>query len=232
LTAFALDLELPGVTIRPIKQMTGDAEFFEVHLDDVAIADRDRIGEPGEGWSVCRTALSFERVAGSGVGASPPGSVVGRPIEDLVAHLRDELIRPDRATERDRLLREWVSGRLIELLNLRVAATRAAGRPVGPEGSVTKVLQAEHTKRLQQLFVDLAGMSGVAWELSDGWAAGNAWAFLRVQAKTIAGGTSEVLRNQLAERVLGLPREFDSSRILAWNELMGSVHRPSNGSPD
>jgi alkylation response protein AidB-like acyl-CoA dehydrogenase len=218
LTAFGLDMASPGVTVRPIRQMTGDAEFFEVVLDDVRVPDAARIGPPGAGWDVCRTALSFERIAGSGVGAAPPGSVVGRSIEELVAHHRARG-GLDRARA-DRLVRVWIEAELIRLLNRRVAARRAAGQPVGPEGSVTKVLQASHTKALQRLFVVLDGPGGVAWDDGDPWAAANEWAFLRVQAKTIAGGTSEVLRNQLAERVLGLPRDEDPTRALPWEEAL------------
>lgn len=214
MTAFCLDLESSGVTVRSIRQMTGDSEFFEIVLDDVRIADGDRLGPAGSGWDVCRTALSFERIAGSGVGAAPPGSVVGRDVTQL---LECHGSGADGVT-RDRLVRIWMEATLIQLGNRRVAAGREAGRTIGPEGSVTKVLQAEHTKRLQRLFVDLAGPAGVAWEESDGWAVPNAWAFLRVQAKTIAGGTSEVLRNQLAERVLGLPRDDDPSRLLPFSE--------------
>ena len=113
---------------------------------------------------------------------------------------------------------------MIELLNRRVAARRAAGLPVGPEGSVTKVLQAGHTKRLQRLFVDTAAEAGVAWEPGDAWAERNAWAFLRVQAKTIAGGTSEVLRNQLAERILGLPRDEDPTVKQPWCEAVRAAN--------
>ncbi len=214
MTAFCLDLRLPGVTIRPIRQMTGDSEFFEIVLDDVRLGDGDRLGPEGGGWDVCRTALSFERVAGSGVGAAPPGSVVGRDVAQLLGRHGPGADR----VARDRLVRMWMEATLIQLGNRRVAAGRQAGRVIGPEGSVTKVLQAEHTKRLQRLFVDLAGPAGVAWPDGDDWAMPNAWAFLRVQAKTIAGGTSEVLRNQLAERVLGLPRDDDPSRNVPFRE--------------
>lgn len=226
MTAFCLDLERPGVTIRPIRQMTGDAEFFEVVLDGVLLDDTDRLGPTGDGWQVCRTALSFERVAGSGVGAAPPGSVVGRSIEELIAAHRDGGRGVSLSSAaRDRVVREWAVATIVHLLNGRSAARRAAGLPPGPEGSVTKVLQAEHTKRLQELFIDLAGPAGVAWEPGDRWAEPNTWAFLRVRAKTIAGGTSEVLRNQLAERILGLPRDEDPSRGVAWAEALRSARQ-------
>lgn len=216
MTAFGLDMTTPGVTIRPIRQMTGDAEFFETVIDGVIVDDDCRIGPIGSGWDVCKTALAFERVAGSGVGAAPPGSVVGRSIEELVDHVAGSLD----IVARERVVDEWMVAAVVRVLNQRAAARRSAGLPPGPEGAVTKILQAEHSKRLQQLFVDLAGPSGVAWDGHDPWAESNEWAFLRVQAKTIAGGTSEVLRNQLAERVLGLPRDADPSIGVPWETAL------------
>lgn len=214
--AFGFDMTTPGVVIRPIKQITGDSEFYEVIIDEAIVPDADRIGAMGQGWEVCRTALSFERVAGSGVGAAPPGSVVGRSMEELISRYHGTV----RSDLRDRVVREWIRAQLIEWLNARVAARRAAGQPAGPEGSVTKVLQATHTQHLQELFVDLAGIAGVAYVAGDAWAEPNTWAFLRVRAKTIAGGTTEVLKNQIAERTLGLPRDEDPTRMMPWSEAL------------
>lgn len=220
LTAFCLDMTSPGVEIRPLRQMTGDSEFFEVFLDNVSVPDADRIGPPGSGWAVCRSALARERVAGSGTGASPPGSVVGRSAAELLERWRGAA----GPVMRQRLAAAWTEARVVELTNRRARpATAANGTNGSPGGSVppavTKVLQAEHTKRLQRLFIDLEGPSGVAWEEPDSWRRSNEWAFLRVQAKTIAGGTSEVLRSQIAERVLGLPREADPTRGVAWQDV-------------
>lgn len=218
LTAFCVDMTAPGVTISPIRQLTGDSEFFEVVLDGVRVADELRLGGPGTGWEVVRAVLSFERVAGSGAGAAPPGSVVGRGVEELIARFGADL-SPAR---RDELVRVWMDDRIVALNNRRGAVERAAGRgPVRGGAPYNKILQAEHTKRLQQLFVDLAGMSAVARDPGDGWTASNVWAWLRVQAKTIAGGTSEVLRNQVAERALGLPREPDPTRGTPWRDVVG-----------
>lgn len=214
LSAFCLDLTSPGVEVRPLRQMTGDAEFFEVFLDDVVVADDDVLGRPGDGWAVCRAALAKERVAGSGTGAAPPGSVVGRGVAELLDRHRGTCD----AVTRQRLASIAIESRLVELNNARSMASAGTDRAVPP--AVTKVLQAEHTKRLQRLFVDLEGAAGIAWSEDDRWAASNRWAFLRVQAKTIAGGTSEVLRSQLAERTLGLPRDTDPTRGLPWREAV------------
>ncbi|KAB2388724.1 acyl-CoA dehydrogenase family protein [Actinomadura montaniterrae] len=216
LTCFCVDMSAPGVTISPIRQMTGDHEFFEVRLDRCAVPDAQRLGEPGTGWEVVRTVLSFERRAGSGVGAAPPGSVVGRGVDELIEHYRGRL-DPVQADEAVQIL---IESRLVELNNRRMAVERAAGR-VPPEGPFNKILQAEHTQRLQRAFVDFGGLGAVAHPSEDSWAGSNRWAFLRVQAKTIAGGTSEVLRNQVAERALGLPRDPDPSRSLPWKDVAG-----------
>jgi alkylation response protein AidB-like acyl-CoA dehydrogenase len=198
--------------------MTGDAEFFEVLLDGVVVDDALRLGDPGAGWEVVRTVLSFERAAGSGAGAAPPGSVVGRGIAELIERFSEDL----EPGQRDELVKIYIESRLVELNNLRGAVERAAGRgPIRGGAPYNKILQAEHTKRLQQLFVDLSGMTAVARDPDDAWTAANVWAYLRVQAKTIAGGTSEVLRNQVAERALGLPREPDPTRKTPWQEVVG-----------
>jgi alkylation response protein AidB-like acyl-CoA dehydrogenase len=218
LTAFCVDMRGPGVTIRPIRQMTGDAEFYETVLDGVRVPDALRLGEPGSGWEIVRAVLAFERTAGSGAGAAPPGSVVGRGIEELIEHFADRLTPGQRAE----LVQVYIESRLVALNNLRGAVNRAAGRgPIRGGAPFTKILQAEHTKRLQQLFVDLAGMSAVARDPEDTWTERNVWAWLRVQAKTIAGGTSEVLRDQVAERALGLPREPDPTKGTPWQEVVG-----------
>jgi len=107
----------------------------------------------------------------------------------------------------------------VTLTNQRAADRRRAGHPPGPEGSISKLFFSEHTQRLQNLAVDLEGPSTQAWLEGDQWLKGTAWSLLRVRAKTIAGGTSEVQRNILGERILGLPKEPDTNRDLAWSQV-------------
>ncbi|WP_122817802.1 acyl-CoA dehydrogenase family protein [Nocardioides pantholopis] len=219
LTCFLVDLSSPGILVRPILQMTGDAEFFEVTLDDVVVPDRYRLGDPGQGWEVVRAVLALERIAGSGAGAATPGSVVGRTIDELVT---EQLPGAD-PVRADAIVRLYVESQAIALNNRRNAIHRATGLPPVAGGTpYNKVLQAEHTKRLQRAILEGGALSTLAHDPGDRARAYDAWAFLRVQPKTIAGGTSEVLRDQIAERGLGMPRGADPSRKVAWREFLDS----------
>jgi alkylation response protein AidB-like acyl-CoA dehydrogenase len=220
LTCFCVAMDTPGLTIRPIRQITGDSEFFEVRLDGCAVPDQFRVGQPGQGWEIVRAVLSFERSAGSGVGAAPPGSVVGRGIEELIAHLAGRLD----PVQADAVARVYIESQLIEFNNRRSAIERASGVQSAAAGApFNKIMQAEHTKNLQQLFLELDGPAAIAHPSGDAWHERNVWSFLRVQAKTIAGGTSQVLRNQVAERALGLPRDTDPARAVPWQDFLAGL---------
>ena len=219
LTYFIVDMKAPGVEVRPLRQMTGDAEFNEVFFTDVRIPDSDRLGPEGDGWRVATTTLMNERVALSGAGSTGGGNVGGGPADDLVRRARQNGAWDDPVL-RDRLVSQLIESRLIKVTNLRSAAARRAGKPAGPEGSVTKLIQAEHNQRLQELAVDMLAANGTAWVGGDNTAEAQAVrGFLRSRANTIEGGTSEVMRNILGDRVLGLPREPDPSREMPWSEV-------------
>jgi alkylation response protein AidB-like acyl-CoA dehydrogenase len=218
ITAFLMPMDIEGVTVRPLRQITGDAEFCEVFLDDARIDDSLRLGPVGEGWRVAQSVLMNERRSVAGSGASLPGTTAGRSVDALIqrhAPLSDPVLR-------QRLVQLYIEDRLVTLTNQRAAARRRAGQPPGPEGSVSKLFYSEHTQRLQNLAVDLEGSSAQAWSEGDRWMQGTAWSLLRVRAKTIAGGTSEVQRNILGERVLGLPREPDVDRAIPWSQVRRS----------
>lgn len=215
ITAFLVPMDTEGVTVRPLRQITGDAEFCEVFLDDARIDDSLRLGPVGEGWRVAQSVLMNERRSVAGSGASLPGTTAGRSIGALIkrhAPVTDPVLR-------QRLAQLYTEDRLVTLTNQRAAARRRAGQPPGPEASVSKLLYSEHTQRLQNLAVDLEGPSAQAWSEGDRWVQGTAWSLLRVRAKTIAGGTSEVQRNILGERILGLPREPDVDRTVPWSQV-------------
>jgi alkylation response protein AidB-like acyl-CoA dehydrogenase len=164
------------------------------------------------------SVLSSERQAVSGSGAALPGTVTGRSVAALVrrhAPVSDPALR-------QRLVQAYVEDRIAQLTNQRATARRRAGQTPGPEGSITKLFFSEHSKRLHDLVIDLEGPASQAWPADDRWLTGNAWAFLRAQSKTIAGGTSEIQRNILAERVLGLPKEPEVDRNVAWSEVRRS----------
>jgi alkylation response protein AidB-like acyl-CoA dehydrogenase len=235
LTYFVLDMQAPGVEVRPLVQITGDAEFNEVFMQDVRIPDSMRVGPEGEGWRVAVTTLMNERIALSGAGSLSGDAVGGSAIERLLArHAGVTDVRM-----RQRLAQLYIEGRLIRWNNQRAADRRKRGAEAGPEGSITKLMQAEYNQRLQKLAVDLEGASCMAWDGKPltphgrgdlGWmgpesddARDIVRGFMRAQANTIEGGTSNVMRNILGERVLGLPKDPDVSRELPWRDVPRSA---------
>lgn len=194
LTAMAIDLTAPGVMIRPLREITGNSYFNEVFLDDVFVPDGDVVGEPGTGWSVARATLANERVTIGGVRQS---GVVATGLPALVAaHAADD---PALLREAGRLIAEASA---ISLLNLRVVERAVVGAAPAVEGNVSKLVAAEHAQRVTETAMRIAGVAAVT-----GGEARLAYQYLFRRALTIAGGTSEVSRNVIAERILGLPRE-------------------------
>jgi alkylation response protein AidB-like acyl-CoA dehydrogenase len=221
LTYFIVDMKAPGVDVRPLKQITGDAEFNEVFFTDVRIPDSMRLGPEGEGWGVATTTLMNERAALSGAGSAGGDNVGGGPVDALVASARRTGAWED-ATLRQRLVQALIEGRVIKMTNLRSASARKAGHQPGPEGSITKLFQAEYNQRLQDLAVDVLGPAGMAWTPDAESTAATVRGFLRSRANTIEGGTSEIMRNILGERVLGLPREPSVDRDIPWKDVKRS----------
>jgi alkylation response protein AidB-like acyl-CoA dehydrogenase len=167
---------------------------------------------------VATTTLMNERVALSGAGSVSDTNVGGGAVDGLIADARRSGAWDDPVL-RDRLVQAVIEGRLIRLTNLRASAARKAGKPAGPEGSITKLFQAEYNQRLQNLAVDLLGNRGMAWSAADEATAATVTGFLRSRANTIEGGTSEIMRNILGERVLGLPKEPAVDRDVAWKDI-------------
>ena len=206
LSYFILDMASPGVDIRPLRQMTGSAEFNEVFLSDVRIPDANRVGAVGDGWRCARTTLANERDTIAGVSLDP-ASILGGARRDPWSEFLDGV--PDRTDPavRQRLAQLYIENELRQITVFRANSARLRGQEPGPEGSVNKVVHAELNQRRSEAAVDAAGMAGVAWLPDDRAAEQRVHSFLRARANTIEGGTSEVLRNQIAERVLGLPRD-------------------------
>jgi len=200
-----VDMSVPGITVRPLKQMNGSADFNEVFLDDVRIPVANLVGAEHDGWGLAKVTLGNERVSLSGEGALWGQGPTADTLIDLVrAHggVRDSKLR-------QRLARVFIESEVLRLIRLRTISAKLRGMEPGPEVSVRKALADEHGQHLMELAVDLAGTHGM---LADHGPFGDQtplWAqgFLYSRALTIGGGTSEVQRNIIGERVLGLPRE-------------------------
>jgi alkylation response protein AidB-like acyl-CoA dehydrogenase len=205
LTCFVLDMTAPGVEVRPLRQLTGDAEFNEVFLDQAFVPDAHRLGDLGNGWAVAMTTLLSERAAIGGAFAAH-----GRgPVDTLIEIYRRR--HAGDATVRGRVADAWIRSEVLRLTNLRAQQMVEHGTP-GPEGSVAKLGLALNNQRLTTLTVDLLGPEATLLPPAAPTdrpvytAVDPQRAFLRARANTIEGGTSEVMRNILGERVLGLPR--------------------------
>ncbi len=218
LTFFVVDMHQPGVDVRPLRQLTGDAEFNEVFLESAWVPDDQRVGAVGDGWRVALGTLMNERQAIANVSSTPP-QTMQRAI-DLYRRSRTAS-GPDAL---DQLMRLWIADKVIRLTNTRASQLRASGAP-GPEGSVGKLARTSINQDLLEFCVGLMGAEGMLYP-AHGYDADvrNAdrdtmsdlrWQFLRSRAGTIEGGTSEIQRTVLGERVLGLPREPRADRVPA-----------------
>ena len=199
LTAFLVPLDAPGVTIRPIRQITGGSSFNEVFLDGVRIPDSLRLGEVGQGWAVAMTVLAFER--DHSIGAS---HAVGGQFEDVLAAARHFGQTRDPAI-REALADLYIHTRIEEYTNHRAAIRAKAGERPGAEGSITKLLWTQNMSRVSALVAKVIGPRLIA---DTGEWGTYAWTahVLGAPGYRIAGGTDEIQRNILGERVLGLPR--------------------------
>ena len=221
LTYFVLDMHAPGVETRPLRQLTGQAEFNEVYITDVRIPDAHRLGAVGDGWRVAMTTLMNER---SALGASGSRRGAGT-ISDAVTLWAS---RPDLHTPilRDRLAALWLRAEAQRLTSERSRASATAGDP-GPEGSIGKLVGAELNQQIYQFCMDLLGPEGLLYHTyamrgrdADGdWRGPIQQRFLRSRANTIEGGTSEVMRNILGERVLGLPGDLRADAGMPWKDV-------------
>jgi len=219
ITYFAIDMHQPGVDVRPLRQLNGDAEFNEVFLDGARVPDSQRIGPEGRGWDVARTTLGGERQMISGPGSGGVDNLGGRSVDRLLEHARKDGTAWDDPVVRQRLMRLWSQKQVMTWTNLRARDARKANRSPGPESSIGKLLQTVHNLALQEAWIDLVGLRAVAREASDDDSRRLVYGFLRSRANSIEGGTSEVQRNTLGERVLGLPREPDPFHGRPWSEI-------------
>jgi alkylation response protein AidB-like acyl-CoA dehydrogenase len=222
LTYFLVDMHAPGVEVRPLRHLGGEVDFDEVFLDGVPVPDSQRVGEVGDGWRVANATLSGERQMVSGSGSGGVDRIGGSGAERLVA-LATRMGRSHDSVVRQRLMGVYSEERIRGWTNQRVRAGLKAGRPPGPESSIGKVHQGELNQRMQLLAVDLLGSGGMAWESdAEDYAASLPYelkGMLRSRANTIEGGTTEVNKNIVGERVLGLPREPDPWHDSPWRAV-------------
>lgn len=218
---FICDMTDPGVEVRPLRQITGEAEFNEVFLTGVRIPDSRRLGEVGEGWKVAQTTLMNERVAIGGGRVPREGGMIG----PVAGAWRE---RPELRTHdlHQRLLGLWVEAEAARLAGERLRQQLASGQP-GPEGSAMKLAFARLNQEISGLEVELLGEEGLLYddwtlrrpELVDFTGREAGYRYLRAKGNSIEGGTSEVLLNIIAERVLGLPSEPRTDKDLPWKDL-------------
>ena len=221
LTYFLCDMSDPGIDVRPLRQITGEAEFNEVFLTDVHIPDTDRLGDEGQGWRVATATLNNERVAIGGSAAARESGMIG-PVAQAwreQPELRDPAMH-------DELLRLWVEAEVARLTGERLRQQLEAGQP-GPEGSGLKLAFARLAQTISGFDIELHGEAGLRY---DDWTMRRpdkvdftgrepGYRYLRAKGNSIEGGTSEILRNVIAERVLGLPPEHRVDKDIAWKDL-------------
>jgi alkylation response protein AidB-like acyl-CoA dehydrogenase len=205
ITMLLVDMHTPGITVRPLRQMTGDAHFNEVFLDAVRVPVANALGETHDGWRVARTMLAFERQT---LGAMGSGGGGRGGITALIAAARERGLAQDLEI-RQRLAGLRIRQMVLRHLSSHLEANRKAGRGSGGEASILKLAMAQLVQETANVAVDIAGPAGVAWEVDA--RDGSRWAsqFLNARSASIGGGTNEIVRNVIAERVLGLPRDIE-----------------------
>lgn len=222
LTYFLCDMTQPGIDIRPLRQITGEAEFNEVFLTDVRVPDANRLGPEGGGWRVATTTLNNERVAiGSRTGVPREGGHISKITE---AWRADPALR--NPAMHDELMRLWVEAEVVRLTGERLRQQAASGQP-GPEGAGMKVAFARLAQQISGFDLELHPETGLHY---DDWTLRRpetvdligrepGYRYLRARGNSIEGGTSEILRNTISERILGLPGEHRVDKTVAWKDL-------------
>jgi alkylation response protein AidB-like acyl-CoA dehydrogenase len=231
ITYFLIDMRQPGVTVRPLRHIGGEVDFNEVFLDGVIVPDSQRVGAVNDGWSVARVTLSGERQMVSGSGSGGVDRIGGTGVRRLVRLAQERAVAGlphswDDVDVRRRLVLLWCEEQIRSWTNARVRADLKAGRPPGPESSIGKVHGSELNQRIQDEAARLLGLGATAWDGDasdpDAYATtmpAEVRGMLRSRANTIEGGTTEVNKGILAERVLGMPKEPDPWEGKPWRDV-------------
>jgi alkylation response protein AidB-like acyl-CoA dehydrogenase len=214
-------MKVPEVDVRPLRQITGEAEFNEIFLNEVRVADACRLGDVGEGWRVAMTTLNNERVAIGGAAVPRESGLIG-----IVADRWRT--RPEQRTAglHDRLLRLWIDAEVFRLAGERSRQRMQHGQP-GPESAALKLMFARTAQAISGLEIEIAGDEALRYhdwtmrrsDVADFTGRDPGYRYLRAKGNSIEGGTSEVLRNVIAERVLGMPAEPRTDKTIPWKDL-------------
>jgi alkylation response protein AidB-like acyl-CoA dehydrogenase len=220
---FVCPMHTPGIEIRPIIDMTGTHAVNEVFFDDVRLPAANLVGDENEGWSLAKVTLANERVSLSSGGALWGDGPTGAELFDLIRKhggVQDPAIR-------QRAAQLFIEDEILRLIRLRTVSAAIQGRPPGPEASVRKALADEHGQRIMSLAKDLTGPAGMLATSGPMGVSDASWeyGYLFSRALTVGGGTSEVQRNIIAERVLGLPHDVDADGGRTWAEARAAVAR-------
>ncbi|MGW6455726.1 acyl-CoA dehydrogenase family protein [Streptomyces sp. NPDC055078] len=215
LSAFLIDMDAPGVEVRPLRQMTGDCEFNEVFFDSLHVPADRMIGRPGDGRKVVMAMLGHERAAVSRPGAGAPRRPL--PVAELTARARRAGRADDPAVQRE-LLDAWLGERTATLVSDRIGDISGSGASPGPVSSLAKLLRTENGLRNARIAADLAFSGGAVWEDGDDTEY-LAFQILDAPGLGFGGGTDEIQRNTIGERILGLPREPSVERGIPFSQL-------------
>jgi alkylation response protein AidB-like acyl-CoA dehydrogenase len=221
LSMFIVDLKAPGVTIRPLRQMTGESHFNEVFLDSVRVPAANLVGRENDGWRALTAMLTHERLAlGAGTGAGGGGQSWAQSASRQFIELaqkqglnRDPLVRQE-------IARLYTAEQVLAFMGHKMRDEIAAGIPVGSRGSVPKLATAILARQSSNLGMALGGAGAQAWPVDQPGGEQLAYASLGSPARAIAGGTSEIQRNTIGERVLGLPKEPQVDRDIAFKDIL------------
>jgi alkylation response protein AidB-like acyl-CoA dehydrogenase len=221
LSMFIVGLGAPGVTIRPLRQMTGDSHFNEVFLDEVRVPATDLVGAENDGWRALTAMLTHERLAlGVGTGAGGSGQAWATSTFTRFVELARTKGSHTDPIVRQELIRLYISERLLAFVGQKMRDEIAAGIPVGAKGSVAKLATALLARQSANLGVALAEASAQAWDATDPDGPTLAYALCFAPMRAIAGGTSEIQRNTIGERVLGLPKEPQLDRDIPFRNIL------------
>ncbi|OBI06680.1 acyl-CoA dehydrogenase [Mycolicibacter nonchromogenicus] len=220
ITYFLLNMHQPGVEVRPLRQITGEREFNEVFLDGARVPDAHRVGDLNDGWRVSASTLSVERQMVSGSGSGGMGRLGGSSTQRLIT-LAQETGRWSDPVIRAKVMRLWAQEKVRGWTNARVRAALKAGQSPGAASSIGKVHQATLNQQIQDLMVDLSGTAALAWPATDDTDAlpRDVQGWMRSLANGTEGGTTDINKNILGERVLGLPREPDPWKGKPWKDI-------------